>query len=260
MWRSSSSTCRCIWASLSMSPGSANSASASRSMMPIWAFLAASSSCLSSRSIVSSSSLISMACGTVIGVRPVNSYFAGQLVDLVFVAEAVDELDQLAGERRVVVARARTRRAPDRGFALLRRRGGSDRGDSSAAGSARRFRGMRRRPTFAPRRSRRFPEFSASAPPAPPSAIRCVGPRPAIWLGSRWTARASSSSVSSRSSPKASMCSNAGETKSGGGCVGLGNRFGSYRWYVWMMPPRVSRLGMWLLYALRRRGVQPLWG
>src|SRR5262249_13932201 len=71
-----------------------------------------------------------------------------------------------------------------------------------------------------------------------------VGPRPAIWLGSIRTARASSSSLNSRSSPKASICSNAGETKSGGGCVGLGNRLGSYRWYVWMTPPRESREGI----------------
>ena len=41
-----------------------------------------------------------------------------------------------------------------------------------------------------------------------------------------------------------SMCSSAGDTKSGGGCVGLGNRAGSYRWYVWMTPPSVSRLAM----------------
>ena len=40
------------------------------------------------------------------------------------------------------------------------------------------------------------------------------------------------------------MCSNAGETRSGGGCVGLGKRTGSYFWYVWMTPPRVLRLAM----------------
>ena len=57
-----------------------------------------------------------------------------------------------------------------------------------------------------------------------------LGPKPAIWLGSSWMARASSSSVSSRMLPYISMCSNAGETRSGGGCVGLGKFLGSYFW------------------------------
>ena len=40
-----------------------------------------------------------------------------QLVDLVLVAEPLDELDQLTGERRVVVRHGRTRAAPGRGSA-----------------------------------------------------------------------------------------------------------------------------------------------
>ncbi len=57
-----------------MASPSANSASSARSMTPIWAVLAASSSCLSSRSICSSSSLTAMAWSIVSGVWPVNSY------------------------------------------------------------------------------------------------------------------------------------------------------------------------------------------
>ena len=58
-----------------------------------------------------------------------------------------------------------------------------------------------------------------------------------IWLGSMWTALANSSSVSSRRLPYIMRWSNAPESRSGGGCVGLGIFFGSYFWYVWMMPP-----------------------
>ncbi len=38
--------------------------------------------------------------------------------------------------------------------------------------------------------------------------------------------------------PYISMCSNADDTMSGGGCVGLGKFLGSYFWYVWITPPR----------------------
>src|SRR5687767_13711347 len=79
-----------------------------------------------------------------------------------------------------------------------------------------------------------------------------LGPSPAIWLGSRRTARASSASVSRRASPNIRKCSSAGDTRSGGGCVGAGRLTGSYFWYVWMMPPRLSRLAMRLLYAIAR--------
>ena len=59
-----------------------------------------------------------------------------------------------------------------------------------------------------------------------------LGPSPANCRGSSRTARANSSSVSSLISPKASRCSNAGDTMSGGGSRGLGNCTGSYFWYV----------------------------
>ena len=74
-------------------------------MMPIWAVLRASSSCLSSSSIFSSSSL------TRERLRHGERLVAGelvlrrQLVDLILVAEPLDQLHQVAGERRLVVAR-----------------------------------------------------------------------------------------------------------------------------------------------------------
>jgi len=33
------------------------------------------------------------------------------------------------------------------------------------------------------------------------------------------------------------MWLNAPDRRSGGACVGLGKYLGSYRWYVWMIPP-----------------------
>lgn len=65
-----------------------------------------------------------------------------------------------------------------------------------------------------------------------------LGPRPPICRGSMRTARASSSSLSSRISPYISRCSKAPETMSGGGWVGLGKFLGSNFWYVWITPPR----------------------
>ena len=55
-----------------------------------------------------------------------------------------------------------------------------------------------------------------------------LGPRPLIRLGSTRTARARSSSVSSRIEPYMSRCSNAPDTTSAGGAVGGGKLVGSY--------------------------------
>ena len=66
----------------------------------------ASSSCFSSLSIASSSSFTSSAFGHVIFCRPVNSYFAGEFIHLVLLAEPLDERDQIAREGVGVVADA----------------------------------------------------------------------------------------------------------------------------------------------------------
>ena len=201
-------------------------------MMPICAFLAASSSCLSSRSIVSSSSLISIACGTVIGVRPVNSYFAASSsISYLSPSRSTSFTNCRANARVVVavgvpdplqVANLLFFERPAKAIAQLLRR--ADLLAGFAISVAGRFLdGV----GFV-----RLPESSACAPRAPPSAIRASAPGRRFGWGRSSPPGPVLPRVSSRSSPKASMCSNAGVTISGGGCVGLGNRFGSYRWYV----------------------------
>ena len=89
-----------------MSPGSANSASSSMSMTPIWAVLTASSSCLSSWSIVFQLLLDLQGLGHGHRRAAGELVLGGQLVDLVLLAEAFDQLQQLPGERAVLVAGA----------------------------------------------------------------------------------------------------------------------------------------------------------
>ena len=147
---------------------------------------------------------------------------AGQLVDLVLVAQPGDQLHQLPGERRAVVAGlipqplqlAKLLVAKRLLEALLQVRRRLDRLALLAIGVG----GPLSGPCAVSYFSRIFRFRSSSIAR---SASR-LGPRPAIWLGSRWIARASSSSVSSRMLPYISRCSKAGETRSGGGCVGLG--------------------------------------
>ena len=87
-------------------PARRTSDSSSMSMMPICAVFFASSSCLSSLSIVSSSSLISSAFGHGHRLAAGELVLRGQFVDLVLLAEPLDEQHQLAGEPVAVVAGA----------------------------------------------------------------------------------------------------------------------------------------------------------
>ena len=181
-----------------MSPGSANSSSISMSMMPIWAFFVASSSCFSSSSIFSSSSLTSSASG--IGHRRAAGelVLGGQLIDLVLVAQRSTQLHELAGELATLVAGRIPQPFQVAKLLLLN---GLLEAARAASAAARSCSPLSEIPCAASpctasvsyfARIFRFRSSSIAM-----SASR-LGPRPAIWLGSRWTARASSSSVSSR--------------------------------------------------------------
>ena len=90
----------------SRSPGSANCASSSRSMMPICPVSAACCSCSSSRSMASSSSLTCQGLGNGQRRAAGERVFGGQFVDLVLVAQPRHKLDQLPRERTLFVAHA----------------------------------------------------------------------------------------------------------------------------------------------------------
>ncbi len=64
-----------------------------------------------------------------------------------------------------------------------------------------------------------------------------LGPSRGNIEGSSRIAFASSSGVRSRVEPNSSMCSIAADAMSGGGAVGEGKFFGSYRWYECTTPP-----------------------
>ena len=108
-----------------MSPGSAYSASSSMSITPICAVLAASSNCFSSRSIASSSSLISRAWGMVIGVRPVNSYLAASSSTWYLSPSRSISCTSCRANGLALVVDADTRAAPGRRAAPPRPPGGS---------------------------------------------------------------------------------------------------------------------------------------
>ena len=220
-------------------------------MMPIWAFLRASSSCLSSSSIFSSSSLTASASGIDQRRAAGELVLGGQLIDLVFVAQPLDELQQSGGRIATARRRRRTRAFPGRAVALpciacLKR-----------PSQLRRRLGLARRPFDTPcgpcfwtvsvsyfARIFRFRSSSIA------SRASRLGPRPAIWLGSRRTARASSSSVSSPAFRRTSACARSPATPDPAAAASaLGKLTGSYFWYVWMIPPRRLRLGMRALYA-----------
>ena len=170
--------------------------------------------------------------------------FGGELVDLVFVAETFDKRDKCAGEWGLVVAGG----VPESlQIAELLGADGAVEGFAEFLGRLG-FGGRRVKRLMCARlralRVSYLARILCFRSRSMASRASMLGPRPAIWLGSMRIARASSSSVSSRRSPYMSMCSRAGETRSGGGCVGLGKRVGSYRWYVWMTPPRVLRLAI----------------
>ena len=190
-----------------MSPGSANSESSSMSIRPICPVRAASSSCWSSLSIISSSSLIGQRLRH--GQRPCAGelVLGGQLLHLVQVAQLVGELHQPAGElaglivlgvpQDLQVAELPLAHGP---LEPLGRAGGRRRSAGQVVeGVGSRLHGVglvggQDLPLRSSSSSRR--------------ASR-LGPRPASWLGSRWTARARSSGLRSRMCPNESMCSKA---------------------------------------------------
>ena len=147
-----------------MSPGSANWARASMSIRPICAVFAASSNCFKQPVDGFQFFLDLERVGH--GERRLAGEFvlAGQLVDLVLVAQPVDQLHDLPGKRRAIVADADTRRAPTRGFALPRM---PARIACAAASAARSLSPNSRYDLSWPRlercRFRRLREFSASA-------------------------------------------------------------------------------------------------
>ena len=87
------------------------------SMTPIWAVLRASSSCLISSSIRSSSSLTSMRLRHGQRLAAGELVLGGELLDLVLVAERLDERAAGCGRTATGRRRRRTRGAPGRGSA-----------------------------------------------------------------------------------------------------------------------------------------------
>ena len=189
-----------------MSPGSANSASSSMSMMPIWAVLRRLFELLEQLVDLLQFFLDRPAPrGTVIGSRPVNSYLAASSSTWYFspsrstsCTSCRANCDRSSPARYQSRSRSRSCSSRDRLVETLAR---ACAGGLIVLGRVAIARVGR---LLHACRSRTSPGSCASAPRASAISASRLGPRPAIWLGSSWIARASSSSVSSRMSAVAS--------------------------------------------------------